>query len=112
MDNMDNKNNLEGADGSEESFLPIGSVVKLSNNKTIQLVGYGSRKESDNKIYDYCAVPFPEGFIDGNHMFFCNNDDIEELLSMGYMDDDVIDYIGAVYEQVEEIRGREVNKNE
>ena len=70
---------LEGADSSEEEvsggkalkdLLPVGSVVRLKNAvRKAVIMGYMQQvnpKDSPGQkpeVYDYMAVPYPEGYL-------------------------------------------------
>ena len=41
-----------------EDILPLGSIVKLKNNKTFVIIGYISYKNNEDGAYDYiCCLP-------------------------------------------------------
>lgn len=82
------------------NFLPIGSVVILkSGKKPISIIGYkmssvdnkylikGEEVPSD-KVYDYCAVLYPEGLISSDNFILFDKDNIETVVFKGYESED------------------------
>ena len=46
-----------------KNLLPIGSVVLLKDaTKKLVIIGILQVNPSENKIYDYLGVPYPEGY--------------------------------------------------
>ena len=69
-----------------KNLLPMGSVVTLEGaEKTLMIVGALVENETTNKVYDYIAVPFPEGFIDSETMFLFSHEDISKVHYVGYV---------------------------
>ncbi len=67
-----------------EKYLPIGSVVKFKDNM-VMIVGYKIAKYTDEiKVFDYEGIAYPTGTLSENKYYF-NHDDIEELLSTGFV---------------------------
>lgn len=71
-----------------DELLPIGSVVLLKEaSKRIMIVGYYSIPDGDKtKIYDYCGLLYPEGFISQNHICVFNHEQINKVYFLGYTD--------------------------
>lgn len=68
-----------------KTFLPIGSVVQLHEaEKSLMIIGTLQTTE-DGTEYDYIACVFPEGYIDEDTFFLFNNEDIETVHFMGYV---------------------------
>lgn len=77
-----------------EKYLPIGSIVLLKNmDIKIMVSGFLVTKLDDNsKVYDYTGSIYPQGFISNeNHILF-DHDDIDEIIFVGYEDDEHLDY--------------------
>lgn len=67
-----------------EKYLPIGSVVKFKDNM-VMIVGYKIAKYTDEiKVFDYEGIAYPTGTLSENKYYF-NHEDIEELLSTGFV---------------------------
>lgn len=67
-----------------ENLLPVGSVV-LNKGANKKLMIIGILVEIDGVRHDYIAVTYPEGFMDPQHMYAFNHEDIEEVVFLGYM---------------------------
>ncbi len=82
----------------EYQLLPIGSVVKLKENALlIMVIGYLSlAADTDDKIYEYSGVVFPEGLIDKNRIALFDHNQIEAIASYGYMDAEQQRYVNLV----------------
>ncbi len=89
---------------NQEKFLPIGSVVTLKDkSKKVMIIGYAS-VDSDklDQIYDYCACLFPEGIIRTDQNLLLNHEDIEEIISLGYVDEEQKDFNATLKELLSE----------
>ena len=54
-----------------KQLLPNGSVVTLKGaTKKLMTIGIEVEMEGDEKTYDYIAIPYPEGYIDSETMFY------------------------------------------
>ena len=85
-----------------DELLPIGSVVKLNDtNKRLMIYGIKPQSTEDEKIYDYCAVPYPEGFIGDEYLYLFNNEDIELWLYSGYEDEERDYFINNLKKKLE-----------
>ena len=81
-------------------FLPVGSVVLLkSGKKPISIIGYkmssldnkylmNGHETTSNKVYDYCAVLYPEGLISSDNFILFDKENIETVIFKGYESDD------------------------
>ena len=74
--------------------LPVGTVLKIKdNNIQLMIIGYDYKYE--DRLYDYVSVIHPIGIealltkINKNIIFF-NQEDIEEVYSLGYLDKNVM----------------------
>ena len=73
-----------------KDLLPIGSVVKLHGaEKKLMITGISVQQENDSKVYDYIAVPFPEGYLSNELMFLFQHDDIETIEFIGLLNSEV-----------------------
>ena len=77
-----------------KNLLPIGSVVTLTDaTKKIMIIGTDVKLEDDDTIYNYVGVPFPEGYIGSEVLFLFQNDDIENVDFVGFVNSEVQIYI-------------------
>ena len=83
-----------------DKFLPIGTVVILQEGKKpIMIIGYkissvdnsyilkGTDVISD-KVFDYCAVLYPEGLINSQNFILFDHNSIKEIIFKGFVSDD------------------------
>ena len=81
----------------KEDLLPIGSVVLLKNGrKKIMIIGVKQKNLETNEVYDYLAVPYPEGFISADCAFFVNHDLIEKIYFRGYENEERETFLTAL----------------
>lgn len=67
-------------------LLPIGSVISLDGaKKKMMIIGSSVKVENTENVYDYIALPFPEGYIDNEKMFLFQAKDIKEVHFIGYV---------------------------
>lgn len=68
-----------------KDLLPVGSVVLLKDaTKKLMIIGILQVNPSENKIYDYLGVPYPEGFVGADNNFLFNHTDINDIIFTGY----------------------------
>ena len=71
-------------------FLPLGSVVLLNgSDKRMQIVGQIQADAATLEVYDYAAIPFPEGYIDENQLAMFQHEEIRLICAVGHLDDGV-----------------------
>ena len=74
---------------TREKFLPIGTVVLLSGGKKlVMILGFCSRANDGDKIYDYSGCIYPEGVISSDQMLLFNHDQITRIYHVGYENDE------------------------
>ncbi|EJS05250.1 DUF4176 domain-containing protein [Bacillus sp. MYb56] len=66
----------------------IGSIVILKEGtKKLMIFGRKQQVETDEvRKFDYMGCPYPEGYINPNFTYLFNHDDIHEVVSTGYED--------------------------
>lgn len=71
-------------------LLPVGSVVLLKNSeKRVTVMGFCQAKPEDtDTVYDYCGCLYPEGYMDSDHIYLFNHEQIDQIYSVGYMDEE------------------------
>ena len=83
----------------EEGLLPIGSVVILKNTKQKMMIcGICQQVEEENGgvLYDYSALLHPYGYVSKDYLYVFNQESIEKVCSIGYIDERLI----AAYKNV------------
>ncbi|MDM5156203.1 DUF4176 domain-containing protein [Bacillus sp. DX1.1] len=83
-------------------LLPIGSIVTLKEGtKKLMIFGRKQQVETDNiKKFDYIGCPYPEGHINPDFTYLFNHDDIQEVVSVGYTDQEERDFQQNVLSKV------------
>lgn len=73
-----------------EKYLPIGTVVLLKEaKKRVMINGFCTyADENKTKLYDYCGVLYPEGFISSNQTLLFNHDQIDKVYHLGLVDNE------------------------
>ena len=70
-----------------KKYLPIGSVVLLTNSqKRVMIVGVKQKQVGSDKIWDYCGCLFPEGILDPDKLFLFDSEQVERLYFIGLQD--------------------------
>lgn len=67
-------------------LLPIGSIVLLKEGKKRLMIEGIKQKTEDGTFYDYVGVLYPEGYINDEYKFVFNQDDIEVVQFLGFVD--------------------------
>ena len=75
----------------KEKLLPLGSIVKLKNIKDYMMI-IGLGVEVEGKKYDFCACLHPYGYLGQENLITFNSDQIENVVFLGYFDDESKDY--------------------
>ncbi|MDO4633116.1 MAG: DUF4176 domain-containing protein [Eubacteriales bacterium] len=82
-----------------KELLPAGSVVLLKNaTKKLMIIGILQMipGENENRLYDYLAVPFPEGFMGADANFLFNHEDINDVIFTGYDNPERTEFVKAI----------------
>ncbi|MBR5543242.1 MAG: DUF4176 domain-containing protein [Oscillospiraceae bacterium] len=67
------------------NFLPIGSVVILNDgSQPVMIYGRKQINTNDGKAWDYVGCLYPEGNLGDEYNVFFNNEDIGEILFVGF----------------------------
>lgn len=68
-----------------KKLLPIGSVVTVKDTEKKMMIT-GILQKSETQVYDYRAVLYPEGYMDAQHVYLFQHEDITEVSFLGYID--------------------------
>lgn len=92
-------------------LLPIGSVVLLKEStKRVMITGvaqYGLENGETRRLYDYCGVLYPEGFMNPDEQFLFNDDQIDQLFFVGFQDAEGIAFIDRANAAIARLRAEE-----
>ena len=87
-----------------KNMLPIGSIVRTEGaQRKLMVIGRVVTTEEKDTIFDYVGVPYPEGINDTDKMYFFNRDQIEELLFIGFQDQEAILYQSEILDKLGEL---------
>lgn len=71
---------------NNEKYLPLGTIVKLTNYDNIMIIGYSVNKDANSEIYyDYLGCPYPMGVVTTGNCITFNHDEIIEVIWKGYV---------------------------
>ncbi len=88
----------------KKELLPLGSIVRLKNGtKRIMICGRLQQRESDQKIFDYCACYYPEGILNSEELFLFQHSDIDTICHTGYRDDEELRLQKYIQKRCEEL---------
>ena len=78
----------------KNNLIPIGSIVSLyKNNTKLMIVGYLQKTKEDDKVWDYAAVIYPNGFVSPNRMIVFDHIQVERTYYVGYMNLENIEFL-------------------
>ena len=83
----------------KEKFLPLGTVCMLKNGThPVMIIGYVPIPTNNNQteMYDYTACMYPEGLLSTEQMLVFNHDQINNIIDMGFENQDSIDFRNKV----------------
>ena len=67
-----------------KKLLPLGSIVTLKEeNKKLMIMGHTQQNIQEQAFYDYIACLWPDGYIDQDHCYVFNHEDIDSLYFIG-----------------------------
>ena len=78
-------------------ILPNGTIILLEGgNKKLMIYGRKQlhldeekvENEQDLDMYDYIGVPYPEGFIDQEHTYLFNYENIAQVIFEGFQNEE------------------------
>ena len=97
----------------KEKFLPIGTVVLLKGaTKKVMITSYlifAKGQDEEKKMYDYGGCPYPEGIIESNYAIGFDHEKIEEVVHLGYSDEDCKNLNQALIDSETEIKEKFAN---
>jgi hypothetical protein len=72
-----------------KQLLPIGSIVLMEGgSKKLMIYGVKQTDNSDNQMYDYIGVVYPEGNMGEGTQFLFNHENIKEIVFRGFEDEE------------------------
>ncbi len=88
-----------------QNLLPNGSIVKLKGGeRNVMICGRVVVSDGSDHIYDYTGCLYPEGLAQANNMFFFDRDAIEQILFIGFQDEEELAYREEVLDQLGDLK--------
>ncbi len=89
----------------DTTYLPVGSVVLLKGaTKKVVVLGYAVKEDGEDKIWDYLGAPFPTGVIKSDMNLLFDKEQIEEVVHVGYKDEDSVNFLEALERDLKKIK--------
>ena len=86
-------------------ILPPGSVVMLKGAfRRLQIIGLVQANAETHKLYDYCAVPFPEGYMGTDQVIMFQHEDIEQIYAVGHLDEGTYLFLDHAEQRLRDLR--------
>lgn len=83
-----------------EKYLPLGTIVLLKEaSKKMMIIGYCPVTQ-DNKMFDYSGCLWPEGVIGSDKSLLFNHDQIGQIFSEGFKNEETIEFNNKIKELV------------
>ena len=80
-----------------KDLLPVGSVIRLvKGKKCLVVIGIKQTDISTGETHDYLTVPYPEGYISKDAMFYVEHDKIDEVIFKGYSNSEREEFLKKV----------------
>lgn len=96
-----------------KELLPIGSVVLLKDaSKKLMIIGVMQYNPKQEKLRDYLAVPYPEGFVDSKTTFLFDQEDINDVIYTGYSNPEWDNFVGIINVLLEQEKDKGTDKTE
>ena len=87
-----------------KNMLPIGSVVRISGAvRLLMICGRIVGRGEDDTLYDYVGCIYPEGVVDSESMFFFNRDAIEQVLFIGFQNEEELQFKSEILDNLGEL---------
>ena len=79
-------------------YLPIGSIVRLSNaTRKVMVTGYNMETPNrPGKVYNYSGCIFPEGVLRSDVTIVFDHNQIEEIFFKGYENEEQKSFIEKI----------------
>ena len=73
-----------------EKFLPIGTVCQLKGTEQkVAITGFCMKNQNlGDRVFDYVACYYPQGVFDPNKNILFDHDQIEEVVYMGFINEE------------------------
>ncbi len=94
-------------------LLPLGSVVFLNgSDRMFQIIGQVQADAGSMDVYDYAAVPFPEGYLDEDHLVMFQHEDIDRICAIGHLDENTWKMLAEMKKRLTDLREGRITPQE
>lgn len=95
-----------------EKYLPIGTIVLLQGGvKKVMITGFASvSPDTGERVFDYSGCPYPEGFYDYNQVCVFDHAQIQELVHLGYENEEEAEFKKAMVEKLNEFNSNQTQE--
>jgi hypothetical protein len=89
---------------SDEGYLPVGTVVLLKGGeRKLMIVGLLQiNGDDDSRMFDYSGVIYPEGLIDPGNNYLFDEEQIDRIYYLGFVNEEQADLQTAIKEALDE----------
>ncbi len=86
--------------------LPLGTIVTIEKlDLRLMIIGYQCKSENeDDKVYDYCACTYPEGYLSLEKVILFNHDSIDKIIYIGLQNKEQEEFAVKLQKAIEENR--------
>ncbi len=97
-----------------ERVLPIGTIVLLKGaSKRLMIIGHCKYMGNNtDKVYDYAACTYPEGFISPDTTALFDHEQIDVIFSLGFRNELQHEYQQKLEKALEDMRLEKEKKEE
>ena len=72
-----------------DGWLPIGTVVHLEDYEgLVMIMAYMVSDQEDNVLWDYGAVPYPQGLTGSEGHILFDRSSIDDVMALGFRNDE------------------------
>jgi hypothetical protein len=96
----------------QNKLLPLGSIIKLEKySHTLMIIGRVQLFKQKRVLgyFDYSAVSYPEGLVSRDELTFFNDEDIFEVISEGYKDEQEEKYLKFYDKEIKNVTFSRLN---
>ena len=83
-------------------LLPLGTIVTLEDsNEKLMIFDILQSLGENEEPYDYIGVPYPMGNIGPENQFLFQHENIDQIIHIGYEDEEYIDFISSLEDSID-----------
>lgn len=88
-----------------KDMLPIGSIIRAEGGERyLMICGRIVCSDDSDRIYDYVGCLYPEGVAKSDSLFFFDRDAIEQVLFIGYQDEQELAFRTEILDNLGELK--------